>query len=395
MESIANPYTPGAGAPPPSLAGRDEELDAFRLLIGRLSEGRHENSLILFGLRGVGKTVLLGEMETIADASDWQAISIEVRVGADFVQTLARALVRVTRKLRPASSRATRTIESVRRAIASLEATYSDRGWSLSVKVEPEEGVADSGDLDEDLAEVLVGAAMAAQAAGSGIALFIDEMQLMPRRELEALVAAFHRASRLQIPLCLAGAGLPQLPGLIAGAKTYAERLFTYRRIDSLTDAAARQALELAAAESGGVTFEPAAVSRVLERSGRYPYFLQVYGKRVWDAAPASPITEADVEVVIPDVQEELDMGFFHVRWEKATRKERDYMGAMAALGDGAQTTSAIVGRLGRKRLSDLSPQRDSLIKKGLIYSPDHGLVDFTAPLFADFVRRAHPLIVP
>jgi hypothetical protein len=142
------------------------------------------------------------------------------------------------------------------------------------------------------------------------------------------------------------------------------------------------------------VTFEPAALSRVLERSSRYPYFLQVYGKRVWDAAPASPITEADVEVVIPDVQEELDMGFFHVRWEKATRKERDYMAAMAALGDGAQTTSAIVERLGRKRLSDLSPQRDTLIKKGLIYSPDHGLVDFTAPLFADFIRRTHPLVV-
>jgi hypothetical protein len=392
VESLTNPYTPGAGAPPPSLAGRDEELDAFRLLIGRLGERRHENSLILFGLRGVGKTVLLGEMEQIAEASDWQAISIEVRASADFMQTLARALVQVTRKLRPASSRATRAIESVRSAIASLEATYSDRGWSLSVKAAPEEGVADSGDLDEDLAEVLVGAARAAQEAGSGIALFIDEMQLMPRRELEALVAAFHRASRLQIPLCLAGAGLPQLPGLIAEAKTYAERLFTYRRIDSLTDAAARQALELAAADSGGVTFEPAAVSRVLERSSRYPYFLQVYGKRVWDAAPASPITEADVEVVIPDVQEELDMGFFHVRWEKATRKERDYMSAMAALGDGAQTTSAIVERLGRKRLSDLSPQRDTLIKKGLIYSPDHGLVDFTAPLFADFVRRTHPL---
>lgn len=269
---------------------------------------------------------------------------------------------------------------------------YSDRGWSLSVKAEPEEGVADSGDLDEDLAEVLIAAAEAAREAGSGIALFIDEMQLMPRRELEALVAAFHRASRLGVPLCLAGAGLPQLPGVIADAKTYAERLFTYRRIDNLTEHAARQALEVPAADNGGVAFEPRAVTRILERSGRYPYFLQVYGKRVWDAAAGSPITADDVEAVMPDVQEELDTGFFHVRWEKATAKERDYMRAMAALGDGTQATSAIVERLGRKSLSELSPQRDSLIKKGLIYAPDHGLVDFTAPLFADYVRRTYPL---
>jgi hypothetical protein len=392
MESLTNPYTPGAGAPPPALSGRDDELEAFRLAIARLSEGRHENSLILYGLRGVGKTVLLGEMERIAETSGWQTVSIEVRAGADFMQTLARALIQVTRKLRPASSSARRAIEAVRRAVASLEVTYSERGWSLSVKAEPEEGVADSGDIEADLGEVLLAAAQAAREADSGIALFIDEMQLMPRRELEALVAAFHQASRLGVPLCLAGAGLPQLPGVIAAAKTYAERLFTFRRIDNLTDAAAREALELPAEESGGVTFEPGAVSQVLERSRRYPYFLQVYGKRVWDAAPDSPITAADVDAVIPDIQEELDTGFFHVRWEKATGKERDYMRAMAALGDGPQATSAIVERLGRKRLSDLSPQRDSLIKKGLIYAPDHGLVDFTAPLFADYVRRTYPL---
>ena len=392
MEQLTNPYTPGAGTPPPALEGRDDELDAFRLVIARLSKGRHENSLILYGLRGVGKTVLLGEMEHIASQGKWQTVAIEVRTGSDFMQTLARALVQTTRKLRPVTSKAKRAVESVRSAIASLEVVYSDRGWSLSVKAEPEEGVADSGDLDEDLAEVLIAAAEAAREADSGIALFIDEMQLMPRRELEALVAAFHRASRLGVPLCLAGAGLPQLPGVIADAKTYAERLFTYHRIDNLTEQAARQALEVPAAESGGVTFQPRAVTAILERSGRYPYFLQVYGKRVWDAAPASPITADDVDVVIPDVQEELDTGFFHVRWEKATAKERDYMRAMAALGDGPQTTSAIVERLGRKSLSDLSPQRDTLIKKGLIYAPDHGLVDFTAPLFADYVRRTYPL---
>ena len=392
MEQRSNPYTPGAGAPPPALAGRDAELDAFRLLIARLSEGRHENSLILYGLRGVGKTVLLAEMEQIARESKWQTVAIEVRAGADFMQTLARSLVQATRKLHPATSKAKGAVESLRRAIASLEVVYSERGWSLSVKTEPEEGVADSGDLDQDLSEVLIAAAEAAREADSGIALFIDEMQLMPRRKLEALVAAFHRASRLGVPLCVAGAGLPQLPGVIADAKTYAERLFNYRRIDNLTDQAAREALELPAAESGGVTFEPGAVKRILEQSSRYPYFLQVYGKRVWDAAPASPITAADVAVVIPDVREELDLGFFHVRWEKATAKERDYMRAMAALGDGPQATSAIVERLGRKSLSDLSPQRDTLIKKGLIYAPDHGLVDFTAPLFADYVRRTYPL---
>lgn len=392
MEQLANPYTPGAGSPPPALAGRDDELAAFRLVVARLSAGRHENSLILYGLRGVGKTVLLAEMEQIASQRDWQTIAIEVRAGSDFMQTLARALVQATRKLTPVSKGAKRAVESVRRAIASLEVVYSDRGWSLSVKAEPEEGVADSGDLDADLSEVLVAAAEAAKEADSGIALFIDEMQLMPRRELEALVAAFHRASRLGVRLCLAGAGLPQLPGVIADAKTYAERLFMFRRIDNLTESAARHALELPAEESGGVSFHPHAVARILELSGRYPYFLQVYGKRVWNVAPKSPITLADVEAVVPDVQDELDTGFFYVRWEKATAKERDYMRAMAALGDGPQSTSSIVARLGRKRLSELSPQRDTLIKKGLIYAADHGQVDFTAPLFADYIRRTYPL---
>ena len=211
MEQLTNPYTPGAGTPPPALVGRDDELAAFRLVIGRLSEGRHENSLVLYGLRGVGKTVLLGEMELIAEQRKWQTVAIEVRAGSDFMQTLARALAQATRKLHPATSIAKRAVESARRAIASLEVAYSERGWSLSVKAEPEQGVADSGDLDEDLAEVLIAAAEAAREAESGIALFIDEMQLMPRRELEALVATFHRASRLGVPLCLAGAGLPQL----------------------------------------------------------------------------------------------------------------------------------------------------------------------------------------
>ncbi len=185
------------------------------------------------------------------------------------------------------------------------------------------------------------------------------------------------------------GAGLPPLPGLFVNAKTYAERLFCYRKIDSLSETAARDALRLPA-EKEGIAIEPAALEAIAQRAGRYPYFLQVYGKHAWEAAPRSPITLADIDAVTPDVIAELDEGFFYARWEKATQKERDYMSAMALGGDSAQQTRDIAERMGRQP-SDVSVQRDSLIKKGLIYASDHGLVDFTAPLFADYIRRTHP----
>lgn len=389
MDRLQNPYAPGAGVPPPALTGRQDEIDAFATVLQRLKAGRPENSLILYGLRGVGKTVLLRRLQGLAEKEKWQTLTLEARAGMDFQQALARGLYLGMRRLEGLGDTMKEALGGVYRALASFELRYSDNGWSLGLAAKPQSALADSGDLEADLTDLLITAADAAKEADSGLALFVDEMQLMPRDAVEALVSAFHEASQRTLPLCLAGAGLPQLPGVIVNAKTYAERLFSYRKIDSLSETAARDALRLPA-EKEGIAIEPAALEAIAQRAGRYPYFLQVYGKHAWDAAPRSPITLADIDAVTPDVIAELDEGFFYARWEKATQKEREYMSAMALGGDSAQQTRDIAERMGRQP-SDVSVQRDSLIKKGLIYASDHGLVDFTAPLFADYIRRTHP----
>ena len=393
MDRLQNPYAPGAGVPPPALTGRQDEIDAFATVLQRLKAGRPENSLILYGLRGVGKTVLLRRLQGLAEKEKWQTLTLEARAGMDFQQALARGLYLGMRRLEGLGDTMKEALGGVYRALASFELRYSDNGWSLGLAAKPQSALADSGDLEADLTDLLITAADAAKEADSGLALFVDEMQLMPRDAVEALVSAFHEASQRTLPLCLAGAGLPQLPGVIVNAKTYAERLFSYRKIDSLSETAARDALRLPA-EKEGIAIEPAALEAIAQRAGRYPYFLQVYGKHAWDAAPRSPITLADIDAVTPDVIAELDEGFFYARWEKATQKEREYMSAMALGGDSAQQTRDIAERMGRQP-SDVSVQRDSLIKKGLIYASDHGLVDFTAPLFADYIRRTHPLPRP
>lgn len=389
MDRLKNPYTPGAGTPPPALTGRQEELEAFEVLIGRLSARHHENSLILYGLRGVGKTVLLGEMGRIARREGWQGLSIEARARMDFEQTLAREVHQAIRKLRPVTSIAKAAVARAFRALRSLEVTYGERGLTLGIGSESEPGLADTGDLEADLVEVLEVAGEAAQQSRSGLLIFVDEMQLMTPSILSALVESLHKASQTGRPLAVVGAGLPQLPTKIAEAKTYAERLFTYRRIDSLARVAAQEALEIPARDTANATFQSSALEEILDRSGCYPYFLQVYGKRVWDAAVGPEVTRNDVLVVAPKVQDELDAGFFYVRWEKATPKEREYMRAMAN-GTGPQATATVASQMGALRASDVSPHRDNLIKKGLIYAPDHGAVDFTAPLFGDYVRRRH-----
>lgn len=347
---------------------------------------------MLYGLRGVGKTVLVrAQFEHQAGLAGWETAFIEARPGLDFQQTLVRKLVQALRRLIPS----TQAAHAVRRAFAvltSVEVTYAPEGWKLGVKATPEPGVGDSGDFEADLSDLLAAVGQAARASGSGLAILIDEMQLLEGEALEALVAGMHRLSQERLPLCLVGAGLPQLPGIIATAKTYAERLFTYLPVDDLSPGAAREALQRPAGEAG-VAFSDEALDRILAASGRYPYFLQVYGKHAWDAAAQTPIGANDVERILPDVRDELDSGFFHVRWDKATAKERTYMVAMALLGDGPQKTPAIAARLGRKQ-SDISTFRDSLIKKGLIYRADHGFVDFTAPLFGDYLRRHHRALV-
>ena len=387
MDPLANPYAMGAGNPPPALTGREPQKDQFRSLLGRLGRGRNEQSMIVFGLRGVGKTVLLLEFESIADAEGWTAPDpIEIRSDTNFRAELAdaayQALLRLDRRKALGEK-----LKSFTAILTGFKVGASTDG-KVEFSFDPERVTASTGNLERDLTQLLVELGAAAKDHETGVVFLIDEMQFLKREEMEAVAAAMHRISQLKLPIALVGTGLPQLPGLMVEAKSYAERLFAYPEIGRLSETAARDALaEPARAES--IEYEPVALDRVVELSGCYPAFIQAYGKEVWNMAPRSPITIADVKAAERLVRRKLDDEFFHVRFEKATPAERRYMAAMADVGDGPYRARDVVKRLGSS--SGTSVHRDSLIKKGLIFSPDFGLVDFTVPHFAPFMRRRYP----
>ena len=378
-----------AGNPPRALTGRETQKQQFRTMLGRLAREMNEPSMIVFGLRGVGKTVLLLEFESIADASGWTAPDpIEIRSDTDFRAELAdaayQALLRLDRR-RALGDR----LKTFTRLLSGFKVGASIEG-SVEFSFDPSAVGGGSGNLERDLTNLFVELGETARAHDTGVVFLIDEMQFLKREEMEAVAAAMHRMSQKQLPIALAGAGLPQLPGLMVDAKSYAERLFSYPEIGPLSPDAARQAL-FEPAQAEGVGFEDDALARIVELSGCYAAFVQAYGKETWNMAPGSPITLADVQAAEPVVQAKLDEEFFHVRFEKATPAERRYMAAMADLGDGPYKTGDVAGRLGG-RASSSSVHRDSLIKKGLIFSPDHGEVNFTVPHFSPFMRRRYPL---
>jgi hypothetical protein len=377
----------GAGNPPPALTGREDQEKQFRTLLGRLRRGRSEQSMIVFGLRGVGKTVLLLEFEGIADAAGWIAPDpIEIRSDTDFRSELAEAAYEALLRLNRRKALGDR-LKSFTGLLNGLKVgALMDGKVEFSFDADAVSG--STGDLERDLTLLLVELGETAQEHDTGVVFLIDEMQFLRREEIEAIAAAMHRISQKNLPVALVGTGLPQLPGLMVDAKSYAERLFSYPRIGHLTEAAAREAL-VDPANAQGVQFEAAALEKMIELSGCYPAFIQAYGKQVWNMAPASPISLADVEAAEPLVVAKLDDEFFHSRFEKATPSERLYMSAMASLGEGPYRTRDVVKRLGGG--SGASTHRDSLIKKGLIFSPDFGLVDFTVPHFSPFMRRRYP----
>jgi hypothetical protein len=387
IDALRNPYAPGAGTPPPALTGRDPELEQFALLLGRLSAGRPEQSLLVTGLRGVGKTVLLDAFESIAIDAGWFATFTEVtgetRLGK-VIATMAREALLDLSRVERARSRA-------RRALSVLKAfTISIGGLELKLDYEPEEGTADSGDLGRDLGDLLIELGQVAREAGRGVVFLLDEVQLLDRRDFEALIAGMQRAARQRLPVAIVGAGLPSLPRLAGEAKSYAERLFVFPILGALSKDAARRAL-VEPAEDEGVRYEEAALERILELSGCYPYFLQQYGKHAWLTGKDDLITLAAVERAHELVLGVLDGDFFHVRFERATAGEQRYLAAMAGLGEGPHSSGEVTRRLGYASTTETAAIRDSLLRKGLIYSPRHGSVDFTVPLFADFMRRRHP----
>jgi hypothetical protein len=390
VDPVRNPYAPGAGQRPPELAGRDREISQFEVVLERVARGRPERSMVLTGLRGVGKTVLLNTFRSMAMQRMWGTGKIEARPEQSIRRPVAAALHMAVRELAP-RHRAPDRIEhflSVLKAFA-LRDPKAPKGSSvttqLGIDVPAARGRADSGDLEIDLTELFTDAASVAADLSVGIALFIDEMQDVPAPDISALCAACHELSQTGGPLIVVGAGLPHLPSVLSASKSYSERLFRYVRIDRLERSAADLAL-LAPAEREEVTFEPDALDALYQAADGYPYFVQAYGKVTWDVATRSPVTARDVHVAAPEAEDELAVGFFGSRYERATPAEREYMRAMAALGDEPVPTSAVAEELSRKP-SSLSPARDGLIKKGLIYSSERGLIAFTVPHFGKFLR--------
>jgi hypothetical protein len=392
MDPVRNPFAPGAGQRPPELAGRDRELDAFDVVLERVSRSRPERSLVLTGLRGVGKTVLLGELRSMAVRRGWGAGKIEARPEADLRRPLSAALHRAIRDL-AVRHRAPDRVEGVLGVLKAfaLRANPTDaklrERWQPGIDAPAAVGRADSGDIEIDLVELFTDVAELAQDVGTGVALLIDEMQDLRPDDVSALCAACHELSQSGAPLVVVGAGLPHLPAVLSASKSYSERLFRYLRIDRLERAEADRAV-LAPIERESAGIAPDALDALFEASSGYPYFIQAYGKAAWDAAPADPITAEDVLVAAPEAEAELAVGFFGSRYERATPAEREYLRAMAELtegrDEGAGSTDVAVF-LGRKP-SSLSPSRDSLIKKGLIYSAERGQIAFTVPHFGRFL---------
>ncbi|QQQ76335.1 ATP-binding protein [Saccharothrix sp. 6-C] len=392
MDPVRNPFAPGAGQRPPELAGRDKELGAFEVVLERVARGRPERSLVLTGLRGVGKTVLLGELRSMALKRGWGAGKVEARPEAGLRRPLSAALHRAIRDL-AVRHRAPDRVESVLGVLKAFalrsnpeDAKLRDR-WQPGIDVPAAVGRADSGDIEIDLVELFTEVAELAQDVGTGVALLIDEMQDVPADDVSALCAACHELSQSGAPLVVVGAGLPHLPAVLSASKSYSERLFRYVRIDRLSREDADRAV-LAPVDREGAGIEPEALAALFDASGGYPYFIQAYGKAAWDAAPADPITAVDVAVAAPEADAELAVGFFGSRYERATPAEREYLRAMAELTDGKDagvSTAQVADLLGRKP-SSLSPARDSLIKKGLVYSAERGQIAFTVPHFGRFL---------
>jgi hypothetical protein len=387
MDPRKNPYAPGAGTPPPELAGRDNLIERAAIALDRIRAGRAARSLILHGLRGVGKTVLLNRIETDAQARGFACVKVEApedrSLPALLTPVLRVALLRLDRgkRMRANLARAGRALAGFAKA---LKIKYRD--IEVSTDFEPERGLADSGDLDTDLTDLLASVGAAAREYRTGVVLFIDELQYVHDDQLASLIRALHSASQRQLPMTMLAAGLPQLIGQMGRAKSYAERLFEFVPIDRLEDKAARTALSVPA-QKEGVAFAPEAIAEILRHTMGYPYFLQEWGRHAWNVAQTSPISRADARRATALALAELDAGFFRVRFDRLTPTEKRYLGAMAELGPGPHRSGDIAEQLG-KSVTSVAPVRSELIAKGIIYSPAHGDTAFTVPLFDEFMKR-------
>lgn len=390
MDPILNPYSPGAGMPPPELAGRDELREKVRVAIGRIRIGNPAKSVLMVGLRGVGKTVLLDKMRQDAEAAGVYTLKLEAPEDRSLPALLAPQL-RLTllklSKVESAKAYATRGLQALAGFATALKLKFND--IEVGIDLEPERGLADNGDLEGDLAVLLEQVALAAQSAQTAVVLFIDELQYVKEAELAALITALHRCAQAKLPVALIGAGLPQLLAKAGEAKSYAERLFDYPMIGPLTLQDARVAI-VRPAQAHGVEFLPEAIDAIYKDTEGYPYFLQMWSKYSWEVATQSTITLADVQRAKVLTVADLDESFFKTRFERCTPGERRYLRAMASLGAGPHRSGDIAAVLGRP-INSLGMLRSSLINKGMVWSPSHGDTAFTVPLFDQFMLRAMP----
>ena len=390
MDPIKNPFSPGAGSPPPELAGRAPVLEQARVLLGRVMIGKAEKSLMLTGLRGVGKTVLLNEVRRMAQEAGYRTVLIEAHEEKALGPLIAAPLKAVffdLDRMAQTGDRVKRGLRVLRSFLGGLKVKVGE--LEIGLDIEPETGAADSGDIEIDLPNVLEALGEAAKEKNSAIAILIDEIQYLSQKELGAIIMAMHRMQQRQLPVVLLGAGLPVLPGLAGESKSYAERLFAFPDIGALSEADANQAISEPAVQEG-VTLTAAALTETYRLTKGYPYFIQEWGYQMWNLAVSSPIELELVQSAAEAVVKRLDQNFFRVRFDRLTPGEKNFLRAMAQLGSGAIRSGDIANCLGVK-VNSIGPVRSKLIKKGMIYSPAYGDIAFTVPLFDEFMKRAMP----
>ena len=389
MNKRDNPYTPGAGRKPRTLAGRDQDLESFQSLVERLHAGSYERSLIYTGLRGVGKTVLLMEFDVLASEAGWATTDVqEVGSNADFRTTFAGMANRLLMNM----SRRHRAKQRIERALAVVKSFSVGLPGAVSVKldVDAATGIADSGDAEQDLAGLFREIGEVAQANQMGALFLIDEMQNLDTPSLSAICMAFQAISRAGLPVAMVGAGLPDLRVRLLSAKPYADRLFSYEQLGRLSEGAARSAL-IGPAAAAGADYDEEAARQIVHEAAGFPYFIQEYGRELWNFAETTPITLTDLDSARDIVKDSLARNFFGTRFEMATDREQRYLSAMASLGEGPYPVGAVAHAFGARDQRRVSMHRESLIQKGLIWSPRRGQVDFTVPLFAEFLKENHP----
>ena len=391
MDPRQNPYAPGAGSPPPELAGRDPILENIAISLDRIKAGRHAKSVLMIGLRGVGKTVLLNRIAQEAERRQIVCPIFEApenrSMASMLAPTLRKALLRLDR-LEAAKELMRLARAALSGFIGAAKVRYHD--VELSLDFDPEPGLADTGDLALDLSDLFGAIGKAAAERKTAIAIFVDELQYVGEAELAALITALHRCQQHQLPITVVGAGLPQLVANTGKAKSYAERLFDFPEIGKLDREAAISAVQTPA-RCEGVSFSRAALTEIVKQTQGYPYFLQEWGSHAWRAAARSPITRADIARATELALADLDNGFFRVRYDRCTPVERRYLRSMAKMGAGPYKSGDIADIMGRK-VTSVAPLRSTLIAKGMIYSPAHGDTAFTVPMFDEFMKRTMPL---